>query len=359
MLTAEADAPYCGPPLSKEFLRGEIDEAELALEEPRPGTRSTTSSCASAAAVEALDPDARTRRAGRRRGRSRYDACVLATGAEPARLPVPGADDPGILDAALACDDARVLRARAERRRSAIVIGSGFIGCEAAASLAMRGLRRDARLRRGRPPAARLGEEAGAADRRLARRARRRAALGAPVSRSSGQRARPGAPPVEADLVLIALGVRPRGELAEARGPRRPRRPDRRRRAHAHQRRRRLAAGDVALARNAARRAARLRGRALGRGARPWARSPGANAAGERRRVGRRARASGRRSARARSSTSRGATASTRPGWSSTRGGAFTVWYGRDGVTVGVLAHERDEDYERGRELVEQGRPLP
>jgi NADPH-dependent 2,4-dienoyl-CoA reductase/sulfur reductase-like enzyme len=38
---------------------------------------------------------------------------------------------------------------------------------------------------------------------------------------------------------------------------------------------------------------------------------------------------------------------------------AFTVWYGRDGVTVGVLAHDRDEDYERGRTLVETGAPLP
>ena len=40
-------------------------------------------------------------------------------------------------------------------------------------------------------------------------------------------------------------------------------------------------------------------------------------------------------------------------------GGAFTVWYGSKGTAVGVLAHERDEDYERGRELIEQGRPLP
>jgi NADPH-dependent 2,4-dienoyl-CoA reductase/sulfur reductase-like enzyme len=39
--------------------------------------------------------------------------------------------------------------------------------------------------------------------------------------------------------------------------------------------------------------------------------------------------------------------------------GAFTVWYGREGVTVGVLTHERDEDYERGRTLVETGGPLP
>lgn len=40
-------------------------------------------------------------------------------------------------------------------------------------------------------------------------------------------------------------------------------------------------------------------------------------------------------------------------------GGGFTVWYGREGTTVGVLTHERDADYERGRELVEQGAPLP
>jgi 3-phenylpropionate/trans-cinnamate dioxygenase ferredoxin reductase subunit len=39
--------------------------------------------------------------------------------------------------------------------------------------------------------------------------------------------------------------------------------------------------------------------------------------------------------------------------------GAFTIWYERDGVAVGVLAHDRDEDYERGREIVREGRPVP
>jgi hypothetical protein len=33
---------------------------------------------------------------------------------------------------------------------------------------------------------------------------------------------------------------------------------------------------------------------------------------------------------------------------------AFTIWYGRDGIIVGVLTHHADEDYERGRSLVEQ-----
>ncbi len=39
--------------------------------------------------------------------------------------------------------------------------------------------------------------------------------------------------------------------------------------------------------------------------------------------------------------------------------GSFTAWYGRDGAVVGVLTHGRDGDYERGRELVESGAPLP
>ena len=40
-------------------------------------------------------------------------------------------------------------------------------------------------------------------------------------------------------------------------------------------------------------------------------------------------------------------------------GEAFAVWYGREGVTVGVLAHSADDEYEEGRELIERGAPLP
>ena len=39
--------------------------------------------------------------------------------------------------------------------------------------------------------------------------------------------------------------------------------------------------------------------------------------------------------------------------------GAFTVWYGPDGITVGVLTHGADDDYDRGRRLTEQRQPLP
>ena len=40
-------------------------------------------------------------------------------------------------------------------------------------------------------------------------------------------------------------------------------------------------------------------------------------------------------------------------------GGRFTIWYSRAGTAVGVLTHERDQDYERGRELIARGEPSP
>jgi len=39
-------------------------------------------------------------------------------------------------------------------------------------------------------------------------------------------------------------------------------------------------------------------------------------------------------------------------------GEEFTVWYGKEGVLVGVLSHGTDEDYERGRGRIESGEPF-
>jgi 3-phenylpropionate/trans-cinnamate dioxygenase ferredoxin reductase component len=37
----------------------------------------------------------------------------------------------------------------------------------------------------------------------------------------------------------------------------------------------------------------------------------------------------------------------------------MTIWYGRDGVVVGALTYEADDDYDRAAELIEQGKPFP
>ena len=352
MLTADAEAPYVRPLLSKELLRGETDEAAL---EDDAWFADNGVDLRLQAEVEALEPEARRLRLAGGETLA-FDACVLATGSHPQRLPVPGAEDPGILNLR-SLHDARVLRSRAEQGRSAAVIGSGFIGCEAAASLAMRGLRVTLVSDEHVVHAARLGEEAGRRITGWLAELGVSLRLGAPVeSVGAGTVRVPGAPPVEADLVLFAVGVRPRAELAEAAGLElRDGRivTDERMRTSAPGI---YAAGDVALARNAA--AGRHLpvehwGEALNQGE-----AAGANAAGG------------------------DAAWSAAPGFWSTigtralkhvawgdgfdearmvdhAGGAFTVWYGAGGTTVGVLAHERDEDYERGRELIEQGEPLP
>ena len=352
MLTPEADLPYRRPPLSKEFLRGEAEPAELLLEPAawyeehgvaaRLGTRAL-----------AIDPGARVVTA---EGTVLpFDACVLATGAEPARLPVPGGDDPRVL-LLRSLESARRLRERATAASSAVVIGAGFIGCEAAASLAVRGLRVTLIAQEDVPHGPRLGDAAG---RRIAAWLEEHGVtlvLGAAVEAiEDGTRVRAGGSTVEADLVLAAGGIRPSAALAEAAGVRceagRVVVDERMRTSQPEI----LAAGDVARAFNAAagrHLAVEHWGEALAMGE-----VAGATAAGE------------------------DAAWSQAPGFWSTVGGrtlkhaawgdgfdtarleehgeAFTVWYGRAGVCVGVLTHQRDDDYERGRALVERGAAMP
>ena len=137
ILGAEPDPPYSRPPLTKGFLRGEIDrdgplvrplaEYEDEIIEVRLGTT-----------VERIDPDAHeVELAGGQR--VEYGTLVIATGARPRRLPLPGGDLVGV-HTYRTLADAETVRAAAEEAHSAIVIGGSFIGAESAASLRLRGL---------------------------------------------------------------------------------------------------------------------------------------------------------------------------------------------------------------------------
>ena len=356
LLTPEPHAPYERPPLSKEFLRAEAEAGELALEDAAWYAEHDVV-VRLATPAERLDPERRT--VAPRGGQPLdYDACVLATGSTPLPLPVPGGDHPDVL-LLRSLESALGLRRRAEAAERAVVIGAGFIGCEVAASLAMRGARVTLVAREALPQGPRLGEDAG---RRIAGWLR---AMGVELVLEAeveaiaedGRAVRVDGRLLRGDLVLVGGGVKPNAQLAAEAGltVREGRvATDAGMRASAPGV---LAAGDVAFAENAS------AGRALA--VEHW---------GEALNMGE---VAGRVAAGVQD-----ARWEVAPGFWSTIGahtmkyvawgdgfdtarleahddGAFTVWYARDGILVGALCHERDADYERARELIEAKAPVP
>jgi 3-phenylpropionate/trans-cinnamate dioxygenase ferredoxin reductase subunit len=137
ILSADTDPPYNRPPLSKGFLRGEI-EADDVFVEPRPAYAELDIDLRLATEVTAIDEGARTvKLAGG--DELPYDRLVLASGSLPRSLGMPGEELAGV-HRYRTLTDARSVRAAAESAGSALVIGGGFIGMETTASLRRRGL---------------------------------------------------------------------------------------------------------------------------------------------------------------------------------------------------------------------------
>jgi NADPH-dependent 2,4-dienoyl-CoA reductase/sulfur reductase-like enzyme/nitrite reductase/ring-hydroxylating ferredoxin subunit len=148
-----------------------------------------------------------------------YDALVLATGAAPIRLPMPGAELPSVhLLRTLADSRAIIAAATKPGVKSAVVIGGGFIGLEAAASLRARKIDVTVLVREKVTLDRVLGETMGAFVEALHVEKGVHFSRVAPVSierdgvtLADGQR-------LPADLVVMGVGVRPRVELADAAG---------------------------------------------------------------------------------------------------------------------------------------------
>ena len=135
-MTQESRPPYDRTALSKAFLRGESDVSELDLEATSFYEQESIELLLGATAT-GIDTDRRQVRFGT--DALAYTSLVLATGSDPARLAVPGADGAGVRTLR-SFDSGDSLRTAAEAARTAVVAGSGFIACEVAASLAARGL---------------------------------------------------------------------------------------------------------------------------------------------------------------------------------------------------------------------------
>lgn len=350
ILAAEHELPYERPPLTKGYLRGEVDRDDLLLDHPGWYREHEIEVELDAEVVE-LDLGAGEARAAD--GRSwPFRRCLLASGARPLVPDVPGADAPDVHTIRTIADSDR-LRDLAEG--AVLVVGSGFIGCEAAASLAQCGARVRVATLEPSPQVDRLGAAASSRilgwleDRGVELLAE--AALAEIEARPGGSLARfEDGREAAADAIVLALGIERNAGLAAAAG------------AGVEDGvlvdaamvssdRRLLAAGDVAAAENAAA-DRRLRvehwgealnmgtvaGRTLAGVEASWAEAPGFwSTIGDR--------------------TLK--FAGWGDGWDEVRfeagpAGAFVARYGRDGELVGVLAHEDDDAYEEGKRQIEE-----
>jgi 3-phenylpropionate/trans-cinnamate dioxygenase ferredoxin reductase subunit len=132
VLTAEPELPYERPPLSKEFLRGEAGREKTRTHD-EAWYRDHDVEVLLATRASTLDPATRTvtTEVG---DQLRYGrGLVLATGAQPNRLGLPGEELDGVYYLRTV-DDSERLRAAISRAESMVVIGGGFIGAEVAAS---------------------------------------------------------------------------------------------------------------------------------------------------------------------------------------------------------------------------------
>jgi 3-phenylpropionate/trans-cinnamate dioxygenase ferredoxin reductase subunit len=137
LIGAEHERPYERPPLSKDYLRGEVGRekvyvhAEDFYAEQRIELRLGQPAVHLNAAAKELTLDDGAP--------LHYDRLLLTTGAEPRRLRIPGNDLDGVLYLR-SVEDSDVLRQRLDRGGKIVVVGAGWIGAEVAASARQRGL---------------------------------------------------------------------------------------------------------------------------------------------------------------------------------------------------------------------------
>ncbi|MEA2422526.1 MAG: 3-phenylpropionate/trans-cinnamate dioxygenase ferredoxin reductase component [Thermoleophilaceae bacterium] len=220
LLGAEPERPYERPPLSKDYLRGESDREKVYVH-PAGFYEEHGIELRTATTVEGIDTGSRAvELAGGER--VPFDRLLIATGAEPRRLRVPGADLPGVhylRDLA----DADALAARLAGGGRVVVIGAGWIGAEVAASARQRGLE-VALVETASVPLERvLGPEVGAIFARVPRDHGVELHTGGGIEAFEGngrvERVRlVSGRTLDCDFAVVGVGVAPRVALAERAG---------------------------------------------------------------------------------------------------------------------------------------------
>ena len=216
MLSNDAAPPVDRPNLSKDYLAGSAPADWLPL---RPDNFYVDADIDMRLNTEVASIDTRVRNvilAGG--GIVDYDRLLLATGAEPVRLPIPGADQPHV-HTLRSLADCRAIIGSVNCASRAIVIGASFIGLEVAAALRARGIEVHVVAPEQRPMERVLGPEMGDFVRALHEEHGVIFHLEDTVLAIDGKRATLQSGGVlEADVVVVGVGVRPRLALAEQAG---------------------------------------------------------------------------------------------------------------------------------------------
>jgi NADPH-dependent 2,4-dienoyl-CoA reductase/sulfur reductase-like enzyme/nitrite reductase/ring-hydroxylating ferredoxin subunit len=216
MLSSDSAPPVDRPNLSKDYLAGSAPEDWIPL---RPESFYADEKIDLKLATNVASIDARARHVALADGKTvPYDRLLLATGAEPVRLPIPGAGERHV-HVLRSLDDSRAIIANAKDAKRAIVIGASFIGLEAAASLRARDIEVHVVAPEARPMERILGPDMGDFVRALHEEHGVIFHLGDTVTAIGGKRATlKSGGTLEADLVVVGVGVRPRLALAEQAG---------------------------------------------------------------------------------------------------------------------------------------------
>lgn len=136
MISMDEDLPYQRPPLSKDFMQGEEDEAAVFINDEDFYAGNGVEVILNAWVKEA-DLEART--LSSRKHTLGFENLLIATGSWPRELKIPGADLDGVYYLRTLAQ-AKALRAAGAEASSAVIIGAGFIGMEVAASLTQLGV---------------------------------------------------------------------------------------------------------------------------------------------------------------------------------------------------------------------------
>jgi 3-phenylpropionate/trans-cinnamate dioxygenase ferredoxin reductase subunit len=220
LVGAEAERPYERPPLTKDYLRGE-SAREQAFVHPEGFYAERDIELLTGTAARAIDPD--TSRVVLADGRElAYDRVLLATGAEPRRPAVPGADLDGV-HVLRTLGDSDALRDRLEPGARAVVVGGGWIGSEVAASARERGAEVTLMDPAALPNERRFGAEVAAFFRDVHVDHGVRFALGERIAAFEGRGAVSGVRTssgrlLDCDVAVVGIGVTPSVGLARSAG---------------------------------------------------------------------------------------------------------------------------------------------